>query len=321
MEYFLLVIGFVLLVKGADFFVDGAVNIAQAFKIPTLIIGLTIVAFGTSAPEAAVSISAALKGSAGLSIGNILGSNIFNIAFILGLTAMIYPLKVQTSTIKKEIPLALVGGVLLFVFADDMLFGANAGWIIERNEGIALLVMFVVFLYYIIESAAGNKDLVFPEDAFSVKQMSVKKAVFIGCVGLSGVVAGGYIVVWAGSTIALRLGMSETLVGLTIVAVGTSLPELVTSLVAARKKEADIAVGNIVGSNIFNVLFILGFSSILSPLPVDPILFFDLLLNIGITILLFFFCWTGFRVNRGEGALLLLIYVLYLVYLIAINLS
>ncbi len=319
MEYILLLIGFLLLVKGADYFVEGASGIARFFKIPSLIIGLTIVAFGTSAPEAAVSISAAINGNNGIAIGNVLGSNIFNIGFILGLAAMIYPLKVDISTIKKEIPLTLVGAVLLFVFAWDSVLGSSKVWIISRNEGIAFLILFIIFIYYILESVSMSRETLKAEESLPHKNLNIKSSSFFTVAGLIGVIVGGRLVVSSASSIATSLGMSQTLIGLTIVAVGTSLPELVTCIIAARKKESDIVVGNIVGSNIFNALFVIGASSVLHPIPVDPNLFFDLILNIILTIALLVFSVTGRKLIKFEGFVLFSLYAVYTGYLIFMN--
>lgn len=236
MAYLLLIIGFLLLIKGADMFVDGASRLAKAFKIPPIIIGLTIVAFGTSTPEAAVSISASISGSSGISIGNAIGSSLVNISLILGLTAFITPLQVQKKTILKEIPLALLASIALLVLLLDVQLQGLSNNALSRSDGIMLLLLFGVFLYYILEVALKNKN----NQNYLLEPVEVKgtksKNLLILVIGLIGLVGGGYLVVYCGKEIALSLGMSETLVGLTIVAIGTSLPELVTSITAALKK-------------------------------------------------------------------------------------
>lgn len=316
-----LLIGFALLVKGADLFVEGASGIAKRLRIPSLLIGLTIVAFGTSAPEAAVSISAAIKGDNGIAVGNVLGSNIFNISFIIGISAIVYALRVELSTIKKEIPLTLISAVLLFVFSWDTILGNSSEWVISRGEGITLLIFFGIFIYYILESAAASRENYTSDESISHKTKTVPVLITLTLIGVVGVVIGGNMVVTAASAIAASFGLSQTLIGLTIVAIGTSLPELVTSVVAARKKETDIAVGNIVGSNIFNILFILGISAVITPVTVDSSMFFDLILNVVLTCILFFFSLTGRKIVRFEGIVLVLVYVAYTAYLIMTNLA
>lgn len=317
MSYLLLIVGFLLLVKGADLFVEGSSKIAKALNIPPIIIGLTIVAFGTSTPEAAVSISASIAGSEGISIGNVIGSNLVNISLILGLTAIISPLEVQKKTIVKEIPLALLGSAALLVLVLDVpLQGLESG-VLTRGDGIILLLLFAVFLYYIVEVAIKSKNnqnylLEKPADNNS-KVISLVKL----SIGLAGLVGGGWLVVKFGKEIALSLGMSETLVGLTIVAIGTSLPELVTSVTAAFKKESEIALGNIIGSNIFNIMFVLGVSSTIRPLEILPEILFDIALMILLTLILLIFATTQKRkITRVEGLILLGTYLAYLVYII-----
>lgn len=314
MTYLLLLVGFALLIKGADYFVDGASGIAKSFRIPSLLIGLTIVAFGTSSPEAAVSISAAIKGNTGIALGNVLGSNIFNITFIIGISAILYPLTVERQTIRKEIPLTLLAGAALAVLALDNVFGVNQIPLISRGDGIILLLLFSVFMYYIFEVARASREVdVSVEDDPS--QPLWKAALFtIG--GIIAIVIGGDLVVKSSIDIAKQFGLSETLIGLTIVAVGTSLPELITSAVASMKKQTDIAVGNIIGSNIFNILFILGASAVISPLSVDTGMTIELILNIVLTLILFQFSKTGRKVVKAEGIVLCLLYVAYTVFLV-----
>jgi cation:H+ antiporter len=320
MAYVLLIIGFILLVKGADLFVEGSSRLAKAFKIPPIIIGLTIVAFGTSTPEAAVSISASISGSPGISIGNAIGSNLVNISLILGLTAFITPLQVQKKTILKEIPLALLASIALLVLLMDVQLQGLSSNSLSRSDGIILLLLFAVFLYYILEVALKNKN----NQKHLLKPIEVKgtkwKNLIILVIGLIGLVGGGYLVVYYGKEIALSLGMSETLVGLTIVAIGTSLPELVTSITAALKKESEIALGNIIGSNIFNILFILGTSATINPLILTQNLIFDIVLMISLTFIVLIFSYTHQRkINRIEGLILALIYIAYLIFIIIRN--
>jgi cation:H+ antiporter len=319
MIYFLLIIGFILLIKGADLFVSGSSGLAKFFKIPPIIIGLTIVAFGTSAPEAAVSISAAIKGSESISVGNIVGSNLINISMIIGITAFIFPLKVERATIRKEIPLALLGSIALLILILDKSLQNSLVSSLSRADGLILLSFFSVFLYYIIEVALKSQNnghyLLNETQAINIKKASIQTAL-----GLSGIILGGWLVVENAKSIALSLGMSETLVGLTIVAIGTSLPEMVTSITAALKKESEIALGNIIGSNIFNILFVLGVSATITELVVDAKILFDLILMIALTLILLIFSTTHHRkINKIEGLFLTMVYIGYLIFIIIRN--
>lgn len=317
MEYVLLLIGFLILVKGADYFVEGSSEIATVLRIPPLLIGLTIVAFGTSAPEAAVSISAALKGTGDIAVGNVVGSNLFNVIFILGITAMIQPLVVERQTVIKEIPFALLGSVVLLVLiADRYLIQSNA--LLSRGDGVILLTYFSIFLYYIFEVAKNSREQFELEDLDSAPVNVVKYVIYtVG--GLAAIIFGGDMVVKNAIVIATALGMSETLVGLTIVAVGTSLPELITSVTAALKNKSEIAVGNIIGSNIFNIFFVLGASSIIHPIVVDSAILVDALFMIASTIILFIFSHTHSKITRGEGAAFMLMYAGYMAYILIRN--
>lgn len=318
MTYLLLLIGFALLIKGADYFVQGASTIAQTLRVSPMLIGLTIVAFGTSAPEASVSFIAALEGNSDVAIGNVVGSNIFNATFILGVTAIVFPLAVQSETIRKEIPFALLGAVSLLVLISDIQLQYSEINLITRTEGILLLLFFVVFLYYVFEMARNNREQIDNNPSDTVNTSWMKNVVFtIG--GLVGIVFGGSIVVENSIEIALSLGMSETLVGLTIVAVGTSLPELVTSVTAAIKKQTEIALGNIIGSNIFNIFFILGASATIHPLAVDPKIFLDMWLMIFVTFLLLILTRTNYKVSKIEGVILAIIYIIYVTFIIFRN--
>lgn len=317
MAYLLLVIGFGLLITGANFFVNGSSNIARLLRVPPILIGLTIVAFGTSSPEATVSIIAALEGSSNISLGNVIGSNIFNITLVVGIAAFLYPLKVESETIKKEIPFTLLASSVLFVLiSDTALQGFNSN-LLTRSDGLVFLLFLSIFLYYVFEVAMKSRQ----ETAEDETPSDIKwgKSILFALSGLAAIIFGGDMVVKNGTNIALSLGMSETLVGLTIIAIGTSLPELVTSITAALKKESEIALGNIVGSNIFNILFVLGASSVLTPLAVDNKVFIDIIIMVLLTILLLVFSRTNFKIGKREGMILVVAYVIYLVYIILRN--
>ena len=313
MAYILLIIGFVLLVKGADIFVDGSVGIAEKFKIPSLIIGLTIVAMGTSAPEAAVSITAALAGQNDIATGNVIGSNVFNTIVVLGACAAIKPIHVEGNMMKKEFPLNLVVTFLMLGLAVTN-FASSGGYAFSRIDGAILLVAFVGYLLMtIMPELKSEKE---PAQEEEKKSISMGMAMVKIAIGLVGIILGGRIVVDAASDIAINFGVSENLVGLTIVAIGTSLPELVTSIVAASKGESDMAVGNVLGSNLFNILFVLGISSAIHPINVNPISIYDLWILIAVTVITTIFCRTGLKINRVEGITLVLIYVAYTAFLI-----
>ena len=317
MSYIFLLVGFGLLIKGADFFVTGSSNIASLLRVPPILIGLTIVAFGTSSPEATVSILAALEGSGGISLGNVIGSNIFNITLVIGLTAYLNPLKVESETIRKEIPFALLASVVLLVLISDTLLQTLSLNLLTRADGFIFLLFFTVFMYYIFEVVRTSRDKLIAEK--TVVNEKWGKNILLPLLGLGAIIFGGDLVVKNSTEIAYTFGMSETLVGLTIVAIGTSLPELVTSITAAIKKQSEIALGNIIGSNIFNILFVLGTSSVISPLAVSENIHFDVTLMIILTIVLLVFSRTKYRVGKFEGVFLALAYVLYLAYIILRN--
>ncbi len=318
LEYILLVIGFVLLIKGADYFVEGASNIAVKLNVSPLLVGLTIVALGTSSPEATVAILAALEGSPGVVLGNVIGSNIVNITVVVGLTALIAPLTVQSETVRKEIPFAMLAAIVLMILmADVALQGAGAN-IINRGDGIIILLFFSVFLYYVFEMARKNRSSTVEKVDADTGESWLKNILFtIG--GLIAIIIGGEMVVSSATEIALSLGMSEALVGLTIVAIGTSLPEIMTSVTAALKGKGDMAIGNVVGSNIFNIFFVTGTASTVAPIAAESKLFFDGWVMVGLTVLLLIFSRTHFKIGRREGAVLLLAYITYLVYIIIRN--
>lgn len=307
MQIGLLVLGFALLVKGADWFVEGASRLAEKFGIPQLVIGLTIVAMGTSLPEAAVSVSAALKGSAEITIGNIVGSNIMNILLILGITAVITPIAVQRSTVRYEIPFMTAVTVILVAM------GASGDNLLHLSDGLLLWALMFCYLGYLLVIAKRGGGL--PEEMPEEKTMPVWKMLFMILLGGLMIVAGSNVAVDAATELALIFGMSERLIGLTIVAFGTSLPELVTSVTAAIKGKADIAVGNIVGSNIFNILFVVGTSALITPVAYAPEFLTDGLVSIAAVVLLWICVFKNRRLGRVGGLLMLLGYGGYFLYL------
>lgn len=308
MEYLLLILGFVLLIKGADMFVEGSSNIAKFFKIPTIIIGLTLVAFGTSAPEAAVSITAGLNGNSDIAISNIVGSNIFNLLCVLGVTALFKDIKADKEVIKKDYKLSIFASLLLLILILGNYFFTKK-LVLGRIGGLVLLSMLVIYLINLIKgvSAEARKQI-------EAKKFSIKDVIFI-VIGLACVVLGGDLTVDNATIIAKAWGLSDRFIGLTIVAIGTSLPELCTSLVALFKGENDIAVGNVIGSNIFNILFILGASSLLIPMNIGIESVIDLMILIigSIGILIFFF--NDFKIKRPEALSMLMFYAIYCIYI------
>lgn len=314
LTYILFLVGFVLLIKGGDFLVDGSASIAKKFGVSSLFIGLTIVAFGTSAPELVVNIFASVGGSNDLAIGNILGSNLSNILLILGITAMIYPLHISHGTTWKEIPLSFLAVIVVGVLANDALIDGRNFSVISQADGIILLSFFIIFIYYTfgISKVSGEKE------ENGVKQLPLLHAITMMIVGILGLTFGGKWIVDGAVHIATQFGVSESLIGLTIVAIGTSLPELTTSVVAALKKNADLAVGNVVGSNIFNLLWILGVSSTINPIPLKLSLNFDII-TVGIaTFALFILIFIGKKhtIQRWQGGVFLASYIAYIVYLV-----
>ncbi|MDD6879911.1 MAG: calcium/sodium antiporter [bacterium] len=299
----LLVLGFVMLVKGADWFVDGASGIAMKFGIPQLVIGLTIVAMGTSAPEAAVSISAAMKGSAAITIGNIVGSNIMNVLVILGISSVITALKVEKSTVKIEMPFMIAMSIMLLLLGLD--------GTVSFTDGIIIIVFFVIYLAYLFWMA--KKGMGNAED--EIKELSIGKAILFTLVGLACIVIGSNFTVDAATALARIFGFSERFIGLTVVALGTSLPELFTSVSAARKGNDDIAIGNIVGSNLFNILFVVGISSVIIPVPFASGFIFDFCVAIAAALFLWLCCLKDCKLKRPAGAVMLLGYVAYFLVL------
>lgn len=311
---FLILVGFVLLIKGADWLVDGASSLAHKFHVSDLAIGLTIVAFGTSAPELVVNTFAAAEGHAEIVFGNIIGSNNFNLFIILGIAGLIAPIVVQSSTVWKEIPMSLLAALVLFGLCNNFFTGGDL--LLSRWDGALLFVLFCGFLYYVYRQM--KSDTPATEEAPSASKPTWKIWGLI-VVGLAGLVAGGKLVVNNAIEIATLLGVSQKVISLTIVAAGTSLPELMTSVVAAIKKNSNIAIGNVIGSNIFNILLILSVSAFIRPIEYNPAFNTDLYMLMGGTLLLFIAMFTGQRkkLDRWEAALLLAIYVAYTVYLIA----
>jgi cation:H+ antiporter len=311
----LLLTGLVLLVKGADWLVDGASVLAKKKNVSDLAIGLTIVAFGTSAPELVVNAVAATGNYPDIVFGNVIGSNNFNLFIILGISGLIIPLSVQSSTVWKEIPFSLVAAIGLFFLANAYLFSGNP--LLSRWDGVILLVCFVAFLYYVATQLKSDPQA----EQVEVKDYSNQKIWMLIFIGLAGLVGGGKLVVDNAVSMAQSLGVSEKMIGLTIVAAGTSLPELATSVVAAMRKNADIAIGNIVGSNIFNLLLILGVSSLIRPLEFNPSFNTDIYILGAGTVFLFLAMFTGkrYRLDRWEALMLLTTYLLYTGYLIGLE--
>lgn len=311
-----IVIGFILLVKGADWFVDGSSSVAKKLQIPAVVIGLTIVAFGTSAPELAVSVSAALNGSNDIALGNVVGSNIFNTLVVLGASAAITPIAVGKSAIRKDYPMSIFATVLLGVLCLDTLLFKAEGMSISRMDGIILLICFAFFMYTTVR--AGIKGRAEAEEAEEeIASFPMWKSILFILIGLAGIVGGGQLTVTCAKGLARDLGMTEAVIGLTVVALGTSLPELVTSVVAAKKGESDIAVGNVIGSNLFNIFFILGTSATILPMQnLDASYVFDLLVLSGVMIVTFIPIAITKKVHRSVGITMVLAYVVYTAYLI-----
>ena len=301
----LLLVGFVFLIKGSDLFVDGASSIASLLKVPTIIVGLTIVAFGTSAPEAAVSITSSLTGNNAMAVSNVIGSNMFNMLMVIGVSALLSELLMEKTVLNRDLPF-LVGITLLFAAFIVL------GWDISSIEGIILLAVMVIYLFFLIRSAfkSGSTNYV------DKPKLTTTRSVLYILIGLAGIVLGGDLVVNSASDIAIAFGMSETLVGLTIVAIGTSLPEFVTSITALKKGENQLVIGNVIGSNIFNILFVLGASSAISAIPLDPSMLIDVVLMVIVTVICFIFGKTQDKYDKKEGVVLILLFVFYMAFAI-----
>lgn len=307
-----LLAGLLFLVKGADFFVEGSSGIAKRFHVPTIIIGLTIVAMGTSLPETAVSVVAAIQHKNTLAISNVIGSNIFNMIVVIGICAIMTKVAVQKITLKRDFPYSVFAALLLLVLG-------GTGMKLGRMDSVVLLVffgIFVVLMIYMAINSEKESDGKQREDMNETeRKISIPKCLVLLAVGVAGIIIGGDMVVDSATNIALKIGMSETLVGLTIVSIGTSLPELVTSVVAARKKEVDMALGNAIGSNIFNILFVLGLAGVISPMPFLKENIIDVLILIALSLLVWFFAYTKQQFSRKEGIVMVMLYAVYIVYI------
>ncbi|MBC5682807.1 calcium/sodium antiporter [Ruminococcus hominis] len=318
MDYILLIIGFVLLIKGADFFVDGSSSVAKILKVPTIIIGLTVVAFGTSMPELSVSVTAALRGSNDLAVSNVLGSNIFNLLVVLGCCALVKPVAAKWSLLKKEFPFSILITIILLLVDSDFsimkILDGNQGFVLGRWAGLLFLILFVLYIYATVKSALRSRAEAKDMEEEEYKTMSPLKSGIYIVIGLIGIVWGGNLVVDSASNIALTFGWSQTFIGLTIVALGTSLPELVTSVVAARKGENDLAVGNVVGSNIFNILLILGVSSFITPITLDVTAVYDTIILIIASIVVYVSAISKREIQRKEGIFFLVCYFAFFLY-------
>lgn len=317
LTYILFIIGFIFLIKGASLLVDGSASIAKKLKISSIVIGLTIVAFGTSAPEFIVNIFATMNGNTDIAIGNILGSNIANVFFILGIASVIYPLHTKKNTVWKEIPMSLLASLILGVLVNDLRIDNGVFSGLTRIDGIVLLSFFIIFLYYTFGIAKNSGEKGEPTTD-EINTLSYSKSFIYILLGLVGLILGGKWIVDGAVKIATMLNVSQSLIGLTVVAIGTSLPELATSAIAAYKKQTDIAIGNVIGSNIFNIFFILGFSSLIRPLPFSPSSDIDIIMIIIASLFLFIFMFIGKKrvIQRWQGVLMILIYIAYIIFLI-----
>lgn len=313
LQIILLIVGFVILIKGADVFVDGAASLAQNFKLSKMLIGLTIVAFGTSAPEFAVSVKSIVSNNADMVLGNVIGSNILNILLIIGICALIKPVIVKNNTIKKEIPIVILMSTLLFFLMKDNLFDSSISNIVTRNDGFIILLFFTVFIYYLISIVRNKKD----EDADSLAKFNIPKSIIFTILGIVAIIVGSNLVVDSASTIATILGVSQKMIALTIVAFGTSLPELVTSIVSIKKDEQEIMVGNIVGSNIFNIGIVLGLPVALFG-GIDAVGFnnIDLIMLLVSAVLLFMLSFKKHKIGKVGGILMLVLFIIYYTFVI-----
>ena len=318
----LLAVGFAFLVKGADFFVEGSSSIAKKLKVPPIIIGLTIVAMGTSLPETAVSVTASLVQNNELAVSNVVGSNIFNLMFVIGVCSILTPIMVQKATVVRDIPLSLGCALFLLVLGISGL-GDKTGMTLGHADGVIFLIVFAGYIFTMVRSAmkaraAGQKvEIEGVEECDNMKELSYGKSILFLIVGAAAIAFGGDLTVDTASRIAIELGMSQTLVGLTIVSIGTSLPELVTSVVAARKNEVDMAVGNAVGSNIFNILMVLGISSAISPVALIRENIIDIVLLMVFSVMVWIFAGTRNKIERKEGIIMVVVYLVYCAYIIA----
>lgn len=318
MDILLLIGGLLLILLGANGMTDGAASVAKRFHIPPIVIGLTIVAFGTSAPELAVSVSSALKGSADIAIGNVVGSNLFNTLMIVGCTALVAPIVITGNTLKKEIPLCILSSIVLLICANDVFLDHAGVNVLSTTDGLLLLCFFLIFLGYTFAIASHGSSSSSAGQEEEIKQLPIWKSILFIAGGLAGLIYGGQWFVEGASNIARSMGVSESIIGLTLVAGGTSLPELATSIVAALKKNPEIAIGNVIGSNLFNIFFVLGCSATITPLSLNGITNFDLLALVGSGILLWLFglFFAKRTITRIEGSIMVLCYIAYTVLLI-----
>lgn len=315
LDLILLIIGFIILIKGADIFVDGASSVAGNFKVSKMLIGLTIVAFGTSAPEFAVSVKSLLNNNGDIVLGNVIGSNILNILLILGVSSLFHSLNVTNNTVKKELPITLLITSLFAVLLSDRLFDNSIINEFTRGDGIALLLFFTIFIYYLINMSRKKIDNNQDEE-----YLPMSKAIFYTLGGLIAIVIGSNLVVDNATSLALALGVSQKMVALTIIAFGTSLPELVTSVTATRKGEYDIAIGNVVGSNIFNIGVVIGIPvAILGSITKTTFNYIDLAVMLLSALLLFLFSWKDKKISRNEGIIFLIVFVIYYAYVIYVG--
>lgn len=304
----ILIVGFVLLIKGADYFVEGSSSVASRFHIPSLIIGLTIVAMGTSLPECAVSITASIANNNALAVANVVGSNIFNLMVVCGASALFVPIAVSKETLKGEFPFSILCAIMLAILG-------YIGMAVNRFDGIIFLIFFVGYLLYMVISATKAINT-YEDSGEEIKLIPIWQSILYIVGGMIAIKYGGDFVVDGASSIALALGMSQNLVGLTIVALGTSLPELVTSMVAAKKGEVDMALGNVIGSNIFNILFVLGIASSISPVAFIIENLIDIIILIVLSVIVLYFGYTKHKIDKKEGVIMLLLYTVYLIYII-----
>ena len=308
MVYIFLIAGFILLIKGADFFVEGSSSVAKRLRVPSLIIGMTIVAMGTSFPECSVSINATIAGSNGLAISNAVGSNIFNLMVVCGFCTLFCPLAVDKGTLKKEFPFSIIVALILLAFG-------SAGMVLGHIDGIILTLVFAIFLYWMVMSAKKARAGGNQADGDDYEIIPVWKCIFYILGGIIAIIIGGDVVVDSASKIAAQFGMSDNLIGLTVVAFGTSLPELVTSVVAAKKNEVDMALGNVIGSNIFNILLVLGVAAAISPVAFVMENIVDIVVLVVMSLIVWWFAWSKQKITRGEGIIMLFMYAIYVVYI------
>ena len=308
MVYIFLIAGFILLIKGADFFVEGSSSVAKRLRVPSLIIGMTIVAMGTSFPECSVSINASIAGSNGLAISNAVGSNIFNLMVVCGFCTLFCPLAVDKGTLKKEFPFSIIVALILLAFG-------SAGMVLGHIDGIILTLVFAIFLYWMVMSAKKARAGGNQADGDDYEIIPVWKCIFYILGGIIAIIIGGDVVVDSASKMAAQFGMSDNLIGLTVVAFGTSLPELVTSVVAAKKNEVDMALGNVIGSNIFNILLVLGVAAAISPVAFVMENIVDIVVLVVMSLIVWWFAWSKQKITRGEGIIMLLMYAIYVVYI------